>query len=158
MKQVLLRIEDDAFERFMGVVSLCQQVEVLSCVDEGGAGQDCDRCMVVAIRELQKNKVMQRRGDYAYIMQAANEGVVIGQGPFETPQKFLNYLKELGIQGLPSSSTLYDALTNIFDKYPHWTFRDKPDRGEALRRNNVVKQFLSAYGRAMRVLSEGSSE
>lgn len=30
MKQVLLRIEDDALERFMGFVSLCPQVEVVT--------------------------------------------------------------------------------------------------------------------------------
>ena len=30
MKQVLLRIEDDAFERFMGVVSLCPAEEVIT--------------------------------------------------------------------------------------------------------------------------------
>ena len=145
-----MRIEDDAFERFMGLTSLCRQVEVVSCADEGGAGRDSDRCMAVAMRELQKNKVLQKQGDYAYILQAANEGLVIGLGPFGTPQKLLNYFKELGVEGLPSQSTLYDAISNIFGRYPEWTFKDKPDQGEVLRRHNVVRQFLSAYGRARR--------
>ena len=35
MKQVVLRIDDAAFEKFMGMVSLCPMVEVLNVCERG---------------------------------------------------------------------------------------------------------------------------
>jgi hypothetical protein len=43
-------------------------------------------------------------------------------------------------------------------KYPEWTFSDKPGAGETTRRNNVARQFLSAYFRNKRTIAEGLAE
>ena len=39
MKQVILKIDDSAYEQFMGMVSLCPQVEVVR-VDEAAVVQE----------------------------------------------------------------------------------------------------------------------
>ena len=48
MKEIVLRIDDAAFEKFMGMVSLCPQVEIVT-VDE--AAVMCQGQMAVRIRE-----------------------------------------------------------------------------------------------------------
>ena len=55
-KEVVLLIEDSVYERFMGMVSLCPQVEVVSETKDGAADLDADYCMACAIRELNRGE------------------------------------------------------------------------------------------------------
>ena len=114
MRQIILEIEDSAYEQFMGMVGLCPSVKV---VCESGI-----------------TDVMNDRD---------HEG-------FKSPQAFLDYLYEIGIEKLPSRITLSLAYSKTFDRFPDWTFTDMDNPSEILRRKNVVKQFLSAYGVAKR--------
>ena len=158
MKKVVLRIQNDAFERFMGMVSLCPQVEVI----DTGCPPDYEdvtmKSMARAINELRMRRVLRMPRDYTYLMTAMNEGVIDKVPYFYTPMDFLNYLNEMGFDSLPSKTTLYDTAKAIQGRYPDWRFTDNPKDVEAMRRKNIIVQLLSAFGRAQRSVSEGMSE
>lgn len=95
MKQVVLRIEDSAFEKFMGIVSLCPQVELASQDEIPDYGLDeLTRRVTLAIKTLQRNKAIRHLYDYTWIMVGIGDGVVEGMGAFGSPQKFIDYLKK----------------------------------------------------------------
>ena len=56
MKQVVLRIDDAAFEKFMGMVSLCPQVEVLNVCQDKDTKLTIDIYVAAAIREMQDTR------------------------------------------------------------------------------------------------------
>ena len=158
MRQIILNVEDAAYEQFMGMVALCPQVKVVS---DGAACETrdvVDLCVARAIREMQENGAFRYPSDYTYIMVATNEGMVKGIPFFYSPKEYLDYLKELELDGLPGRSTLYDTINKMRGRYPDWSFSDNPKTAEILRRKNIVKQFLSAFGRARRDASDGVSE
>lgn len=151
MKQVVLRIEDSALENFKTLISLCPSIEIVCDCSDEEVRRDVDVCIEEAICELRKEKVFRKSSDYTYIMQVVNEKKVEGAPYFLTPDIFLTYLKEIGLQVLPGRSTIYDTIQIMKGEYPHWTFNDpKVDEVETLRRNNVARQFLSALGRIRR--------
>lgn len=158
MKKVVLRIQNDAFERFMGMVSLCPQVEVIDTGCPPDFEDETVRPMAEAISELRTRRVLRMPRDYTYLMTALNEGVIDKVPYFYTPMDFLNYLNEMGFDCLPSKTTLYDTAKAIQGRYPDWRFADKPKDVEAIRRKNIIVQLLSAFGRAQRRMSEGMSE
>ena len=149
MRQIILEIEDSAYEQFMGMVGLCPSVKVV-CESGIDVMNDRDQCMVYAIQTLRNNHVFRFGYDYTWIMMAINEGLVDDYEGFKSPQAFLDYLYEIGIEKLPSRITLSLAYSKTFDRFPDWTFTDMDNPSEILRRKNVVKQFLSAYGVAKR--------
>ena len=149
MKQVLLSIEDDAYEKLMGMLSLCPCVKVES-VDMTDTERDCDTCVKYAINTLRNNGVFRHAYDYTWIMMAINQGLIEDLDAFRSPQAFIDYLAELGIDKLPTRFSISLAFSKTLDTYPEWTFIDVSDACEILRRKNVVKQFLSAYGVAKR--------
>ena len=148
MKQVVLRIDDAAFEKFMGMVSLCPQVEVVNVCDTGDKKQTMDGFVATAIREMRQRLAFRSPCDYAYLMVAMNESVVKGLPFFYTPKDFIDYMREADFDNLPGRSTVYNTIAKVKGKYPDWTFTDDPKASEALRRKNLIKQFLSAFVRA----------
>ena len=156
--KVILEVEDSNFEKFMGMVDLCQGVNLV-CRIEGNSTQEIvDKCVAMAICELQEDNVFKRKGDYTYIMMCSNEGIIDDLGTFENPDEFLEYLRICDLDFLPGRTSLYDAMGNTFGNYPNWTFHDKPSFTESKRRINVVKRFLSAYNRAKMSLLDGISD
>ncbi|WP_028904204.1 hypothetical protein [Prevotella sp. P6B4] len=158
MIQILIEIENEAYEPFMGMMRLCPAVRVVSSSMAVEARSVVDRCVAMAIRQLRDDKVFKRPGDYTYIMKGANEGVIKDMGFFYYPSEFLAYLREIGIDELPGRNTLYDGMTRTFGKYPDWTFSDHPTPAEVLRRKNVLKRFLSAYTKMKLSVSDASSD
>jgi len=150
MRQIILEIEDSAYEKFMGMVELCPMVKVISAAEQVEPTAGRDRCMAYAIRTLRANRVFRHSYDYAWVMLAVNEGLVDDFDAFKSPKAFISYLNEIGIEGLPDRSTLARARSNLFQSYPNWTFMDVDSPGECLRRKNVARQFLSAFGEARR--------
>ena len=148
MKQVVLRIDDAAFEKFMGMVSLCPQVEVVNVCDTGDKKQTMDGYVASAIREMRQRLAFRSPCDYAYLMVAMNESVVKGLPFFYTPKDFIEYMREAEFDHLPGRSTVYNTIAKVRGRYPDWTFTDAPKASEALRRKNIIKQFLSAFMRA----------
>ena len=150
MRQIILEIEDSAYEQFMGMVGLCPSVKVVSDSGITDVMNDRDQCMVYAIQTLRNNHVFRFGYDYTWIMMAINEGLVDDYEGFKSPQAFLDYLYEIGIEKLPTRYSLSLAYSKTLNSYPEWTFIDVENASETLRRKNVVKQFLSAYGVAKR--------
>ena len=148
MKQVVLRIDDAAFEKFMGMVSLCPQVEVLNVCENGDKKLTTDTYVASAIREMRQTLAFRYPCDYAYLMVAMNESIVKGLPFFYTPKDFIDYMREAEFDHLPGRSTVYNTIAKVRGKYPDWTFTDAPKASEALRRKNLIKQFLSAFMRA----------
>ena len=158
MKQIILNVEDSAYEQLIGFIRLCPQVELISDGKEVDTKENIDQCVVDAIQEMRKGSAFRHPSDYTYLMMASNQGLVNGLPLFYSPKEFLDYLKELELDSLPGRSTLYDTISKTHGKFPEWTFSDNPTPAETLRRRNVAKQFLSALGRAKRRLSDGNSE
>ena len=101
MKEIIIHVEDSAYEKFMGMLSLCPQVEVVS---EGVAietREAIDLCVARAIREMRADGAFRFPSDYTYLMIAANEGQAKGMSFFHSPKEYLDYLKELELDGLP---------------------------------------------------------
>ena len=159
MKQVVLRIEDSAFKDFKAFLSLCPSIEMVEEYSDLEVRKNLDICIEEAIRELRKGKVFRKPSDYTYIMQVINDRQVKDAPYFHTPDVFLGYLEQLGFDGLPGRSTIYDTRKMMCGEYPNWVFNDPQiDVIETLRRNNVARQFLSALFKAQRALSDGISD
>lgn len=159
MRTVVLQMEDSAVEDFKAFIHLCPSIEIVEEYSELEVRKDFDICMVEAIKTLRENKVLRKPSDYAYIMKVINEKQIADAPYFFTPDAFLSYLKELGIKGIPGRTTIYDTKKGIRGEYPKWMFKDlQGDNIETLRRNNVARQFLSAFFKAQRVLSDRISD
>ena len=158
MKQVVLRIDDAAFEKFMGMVSLCPMVEVVNVCQSGDKKMTTDTYVASAIREMRQTLAFRYPCDYAYLMVAMNESVVKGLPFFYTPKDFIEYMRMSNFDGLPGRTTIYDTIAKVRGKYPDRTFTDAPKASEALRRKNLIKQFLSAFMRAQSRKSDGLSD
>ena len=152
MRQIVLNLDDEAFEPFMGMLRLCSKIEMVGESKVDDVLNERDTCMKMAIETLRSNKVFKHGYDYTWIMVAINQGVLDDYEGFRSPQAFLDYLYEIGVDNLPSRYSLSRAYAIIFHTYPDWTFKDVDGATETLRRKNVVKQFLSAYAVAKRDL------
>lgn len=148
MKEVVLRMEDSAYDVFTGFLSLCPAIRMVSrqevCDFEQGRS---DSSVTQALAVLLQNGVMTHPFDYTWIMVAIGDGAVKGMGAFRSPQSFMNYLASHGVERVPSRSTLSAWYNKVLGKYPEWHFTDTTDPHEILRRKNVVTQFLSALNR-----------
>lgn len=110
MKQIVIEIEDEAYEPFMGMLRLCPAVKVVGTSMVVETRDVIGRCVALAIKKLRKDRVFKHPGDYTYIMRGANEGVIKGMGFFYYPSEFLAYLREIGIDKLPGRNSLYDNI------------------------------------------------
>lgn len=129
--------------------------EKLASVVEGGDDEwldedDFTSFFRKAIDELWRDRVLKRPRDYGWIMAALDQGLIDDIEPFASPSKFREYLKILGVQPLPSKTTIASAYNNVVGDFPDWAFLDEPDGTEVLRRKNVVNRFRSAFMRAKR--------
>ena len=142
MKQVVLRIDDAAFEKFMGMVSLCPQVEIVT-VDE--AAVMCQGQMAVRIREailqLRAERLLRRKFDYAWLKVAMDSTDDLPS--FESAQRYLDYMRdELMLDELPCESSISKMMDMASGQLFYWTFSDTSDAQETTRRNNIVKRFF----------------
>ena len=143
MKEVILRIDDAAFEKFMGMVSLCPTVEVVeideAAVMDGGA-------MAVRIREaivqLRAERLLRRKFDYAWLKVAMDSAEDMPS--FDSAQRYLDYLHiELKLDDLPCESAISKMMDMARGQLFNWTFSDTNDAQETSRRNNIVKRFFN---------------
>ena len=153
MKEIVLKIDDKAFDDFLGMIRHCPFIEVVSTSQDVDSREVRDKCFYEAVLELQCDRLLRTRSDYTYIMLAVNDQAVDGFY-FYSPLDFLDYMAQLGLEHLPGKSILYDTVKKVGKHYPNWSFSDKPDSNERLRRNNIVIRFISAFNRAKRRLSE----
>lgn len=150
MKQIVINVEDSAYECVLGILKLCQQVEVVSTEDLQGPLSDIDECFAKAIKELQDDKVIKNQYDYAFIYLAINEGIISGMEPFRSIRGYVEYLKELGVSNPPSKNPVSTMCKSTMGYFPDWFYDEPLDAYEELRRKNVVTRFSSAFTRAKR--------
>ena len=152
MKEITLRMNDEMAQLVEQLVGHLEGVEMVCSMDSDVSEDDCAQCAREAFESLLADGAIRRPRDYAWIMMAMNQGAIDDFETFRSHQDFIDYLKEIGLQNVPSRTTLYSAENNTMEEYPNWMFLDNPKTSEALRRTNLVKQFLSAYRRAKRAL------
>lgn len=157
MKEIVLKIQDSAFDDFLGMIRHCPFIEGVSTSQDIDSKEIIDQCFHEALLEMRRDRVLRTRGDYTYIMLAVNDRVVDGLY-FYSPLDYLEYMSQLGIDNLPGKSIIYDTAKKVGKHYPNWSFSDKPDMNERLRRNNIVVRFVSAFNRAKRRISESIPE
>ena len=78
-----------------------------------------------------------------------NESTLKGLPSFCSPQEFIDYLKEIGLEKVPGRNTMYYTVNKTVGRYPNWTFSDDPQLSEELRRKNIANLFLSAFRRRL---------
>ena len=146
MKEIILNVDDSAYEHVLGMLRLFHDVNVVETDGEQMA-TSMDVSFARAISELEKRKVIRFPRDHSYIMAAMNEELLKGAPFFYSPLDYIAYLKFLGIEKTPGKTTLYDTLHTIGGHYPEWTFSDGPSDVEGKRRINIVRLFLLAFNR-----------
>ena len=104
-----------------------------------------DRLIKQAIETMMDEGVIKHSYDLAFVMLLMKE--TDGLPRFDSPNSFLTYISDLGIDDLPSEDSIKKKLSATFGKYPAWRFTDQKgkDATEAKRRNNVASRFLSLY-------------
>lgn len=94
-----------------------------------------------AIRTMQQEGVLKHRYDYLWLMLALSNEKDLPH--FDTQKSFLQYLRtNIGLDDLPSESSLQKKYGETRGYFPNWTFHDTDDTLEVNRRINVGKRFL----------------
>ena len=100
-----------------------------------------------AIRRVDSEKgLLVNRYDFAWLYAAVQEGQLKGIEKFKSVDSFRQYLINIGIENVPSNSTISCWYGYLRHKYPDWVFSDC-DATEGQRRINVAKRFLSLYNK-----------
>ena len=156
MKQIVIEIDDEAFESFMGMLRLCPAVKVVGTNSFAEPQDMTDQCFAEAVKEVVSDKNLYKRpSDLAYIMIAANDGAINGLDYYQTPDDFIGYLQQIGVEQLPKRSTIYNKVNDTVEKFPNWNYVHTVKPKEKVRRNNLVLRFSSALGKAKRQKLDG---
>ena len=159
MKEITIRVPDEMAQLLEEWAKHIPEMEIV-CRQEStdyGLG-DMDRRMALALEVLRQNKTIRHLYDYTWIMVAIGDGVIKGMGGFRSPQKFMDYLSSLGVERIPSRTTLSTFNNNVLGSYPDWEFTDTDDPQEILRRKNVVRQLISALNKLKNQTPEQKAE
>jgi len=143
MKEIVVRVDDAAFERLMGMLSLCPSVEVVE-VNESAVLSSGPLVIRIrhAIVQLREERLLRRMYDYAWLKVAMDSDDDLPS--FESAQKYIDYLGgELQLDGLPSESSVSKMMDAARGQLFNWTFSDTSDAQETTRRNNIVKRFFN---------------
>lgn len=143
MKEIVVRVDDAAFERLMGMLSLCPSVEVFE-VNESAVLSSGPLAIRIrhAIVQLREERLLRRMYDYAWLKVAMDSDDDLPS--FESAQKYIDYLGgELQLDGLPSESSVSKMMDAARGQLFNWTFSDTSDAQETTRRNNIVKRFFN---------------
>jgi hypothetical protein len=148
MKEITILVPDDMAQLLVEWVKHIPEMEIV-CREEStdyGLG-DMDRRMALALEVLKQNHTIRHLYDYTWIMVAIGDGIINELGGFRSPQSFMDYLSSLGVERIPSLTTLSTFNNNVLGTYPDWEFTDTDDPQEILRRKNVVRQLISALNK-----------
>ena len=149
MKEITFRVPNEMVPLLEEWAKHIPEMEVVSLKESGEYELDeINRRMALAVKMLKQNGAMRYGYDYTWIMAAIGDGVVEGLGGFKSPQSFMDYLTSIGVEHVPSRTTLSTWYGKVLGTYPNWEFIDTQDPHEILRRKNVVRQLISALNRA----------
>lgn len=124
MKEIVVRVDDAAFERLMGMLSLCPSVEVVE-VNESAVLSSGPLAIRIrhAIVQLREERLLRRMYDYAWLKVAMDSDDDLPS--FESAQKYIDYLGgELQLDGLPSESSVSKMMDAARGQLFNWTFSD----------------------------------
>jgi hypothetical protein len=113
-------------------------------VAEGGGDNDIIKDVIL---QLKAEKVIAHLYDYTWVMLAMND--TKGLPSFDSPQSFLTFLNTLGLDNLPSESSIKKKNEKVVGVFPDLIFIDA-DKTEGDRRVNVGKRFLNLYRSRMK--------
>jgi len=136
---------------------LAEKMAGMAC----GMDDDCveideaNRCAAAAIRTMRNEGVIQAPRDYVWIMTLMNQHVLADFDGYFTGLSFVKFLRAIGVEDVPSKSTVYNHADVVEGKFPQWEYRDRPDRTEAIRRTNVAKRFVTAFRKEKSSVLEG---
>ena len=149
MKEITLRVPASMVPLIEEWVKHIPEIELAS-LEESGVYEidEINRRMALALKILKENRAIRYSYDYTWIMVAIGDGVVKGLSGFKSPQSFMDYLKSLGVDKVPSRTTISTWFGRVLGIYPNWEFTDTKDPNETMRRKNVVRQLLSALNKA----------
>ena len=149
MKEITLRVPDSMVPLIEEWVKHIPEIELASLEESGAYETDeINRRMALALKILKENRAIRYSYDYTWIMVAIGDGVVNGLSGFKSPQSFMEYLSSLGVEKIPSRTTLSTWFGKVLGRYPLWEFSDTKDPNEIMRRKNIVRQLLSALNMA----------
>lgn len=149
MKKVTMMVPDNRMALLEELVRAVIGMEVVEIKDVEGIEEfqrksPMERFDFALSAIVAEKGMMVNRYDFAWIYSAVREGGVKGIKMFSSVDSFRKHLKEIGVQNVPSNSTVSDKVICQSNPYPNWKFPDC-DLTEAQRRINVVKRFLSLY-------------
>ena len=151
MKELTFRVPDSMFKLLEEWVKHIPEMELVCQKESRETDLDeMNRRMTVAFNVLRQNGAMRHIYDYTWVMVAIGDGAVEGLGGFKSPQSFMDYLTSLGIERVPSRTTLSTWYGRVLGTYPDWEFTDTEDPQEILRRKNVVRQLISILNKVGR--------
>lgn len=154
MKEITIRVPDSMVPFMEELVKHISEVEIVSLEESGQYELDeINRRMAFALSKLLANKAIRFKYDYTWIMVAIGDGAIKGLGAFKSPQSFMDYLKSVGVENVPSRTTLSTWFGRVLGTYPNWEFIDTQDPQEILRRKNVVRQLICILNKAAKTES-----
>lgn len=149
MQEITLRVPESLVPLIEEWVRHIPEIELASLEESGAYETDeINRRISLALKILKENRAIRYGYDYTWIMVAIGDGVVKGLNGFKSPQSFMDYLKSLGVDKVPSRTTISTWFGRVLGMYPNWEFTDTKDPNETMRRKNVVRQLLSALNKA----------
>lgn len=149
MKELVFRVPDNLVPLLEEWVKHIPEMELVSLNESGEYELDeINRRMALALKTLKQNGTMRYGYDYTWVMAAIGDGAVEGLSAFKSPQRYMDYLTSLGVEHVPSRTTLSTWFGKVYGTYPDWIFTDTQDPQEILRRKNVVRQLVSALNKA----------
>lgn len=108
--------------------------------DDGLAATDS--LIVTAVLRLKDEGVLKHLYDYTWVMEVMNQ--TEDMSDFKSPASFISYLRDAGVERLPSEDTINKKQNAFTGQFPDWKFTDC-DTTEANRRINVGKRFLNIF-------------
>lgn len=115
---------------------------------DGDYSVDCDELaatdslIVTAVLRLKDEGVLKHLYDYTWVMEVMNQ--TEDMSDFKSPASFIAYLRDAGVESLPSEDTINKKQNAFTGQFPDWKFTDC-DTTEANRRINVGKRFLNIF-------------
>lgn len=158
MVELTLRVPEEVAPHIEALAKRMPEVEIEKSVEIPDANSIYDLAFKSAIGELIYLKVLKQPRDYAWIMMGIEQDLENDLCSFTSTRSFIAYMSIIGIGGLPSNTTLYNATKLVTGVYPEWVFLDDVDMSEERRRKEVFQLFLVAFRKARRRISEHINE
>ena len=133
------RMDGDGTFHFEKVENIEKNVETAA---DNIEEQSMEKKIKRSIDVLLKEKVLKNLYDYTWVMETMNQ--TKGLLKFNTPSSFIVFLKDIGIERLPSEDSINRKQNTFSGVFPQWEFTDC-DTTEATRRINVGKRFFNLF-------------